>query len=110
MVLTTNARLTLLSKLIFVGMFILTSILFASNSKQVYASSCGIDYHANYTCKNGTYLEIWPDPTCPGAAKVNAYLDRVYLYDTPLSHKYMGSAGQSPECTPLSSNCPSYCN
>ena len=113
MALTTNKQLTLLFKLVLVGMFILVGVLFASSSQYAYASSCGTDYHGNYTCENGGHAWIGMDTiTCPVTLYLaQKTLDRVYLYDNPLSHMYGGAAGTGGfACIPLSNNCPSYCN
>ena len=113
MALKTNKQLMLLFKLVFVGMLILTGILFASSGKHVYASSCGTDYHGNYTCDDGGYDWIGPDSVmCPQTYyKCRKTRDLVYFYDNPPSHMYVGPSSPGDiVCYPPSRNCPGYCN
>jgi hypothetical protein len=112
MALTINKQLTLLFKLVFVVMLILVGVFFASNSEYVYASSCGTDYHATYTCENGGHDWIGMNTiACPTTWYLaQKTLDRVYYYGNPPSHKYGGAAGTGDiACVPLPNNCPSYC-
>lgn len=106
-----DRRVTLLLVLIFVGSLSLIGILFASNVERVYASSCGTDYRANYTCEH-SYDWIGSNSIkCPHTHyEMRKTIHHVYLYDNPLTHRLTNS-WQAFLCAPCAHNCPpSYCN
>ncbi len=114
MTLTPGKLSNALFKLALAGMLILAGILLTGSRVQVYATSCGTDYHGNYTCQNGghDWIQCSYPPCAPSYCQVQPTLDLVYIYDNPLSFGYGGSGGVGPVvCEHLiSNNCPAYCN